>query len=92
MSDLEKTILTWPDLLEMMVLDKNDRYTAIVGTPAAEYITENGYGYPTVKHPESHSKPLLTRKFIKWLIKYYPKTAGSYGFDVPDQVRWQDAV
>lgn len=74
-----KTTLTWTDLFEMMTRDNGGRWEANSGTPAAEYIDENGYRTPSRKWPHSHSKPLLTKKFAKWLVNNHPETAKQYG-------------
>jgi hypothetical protein len=60
-------VLTWKDLFTMMSSDSGGRWTANAGTPAAKYIDENGYRTPSRAWPHSHSKPLLTKKFAKWL-------------------------
>tara|TARA_R110000782_G_C14510876_1_gene379879 strand:- start:289 stop:510 length:222 start_codon:yes stop_codon:yes gene_type:complete len=60
-------VLTWKDLFTMMSRDNGGRWTANEGTPAAKYIEENGYRTPSRAWPHSHSKPLLTKKFAKWL-------------------------
>ena len=71
--------LTWPDLFTMMNKDNGCRWYAIEGTPAAEYIDKNGYRYPSRRWPHSHSKPLLTAKFAKWLNANHPIEAERLG-------------
>jgi hypothetical protein len=62
-----KTTLDWSDLFTMMSRDNGGRWEAKEGTPAAEYIALGGYRSPSRQWPHSHSKPLLTKKFAKWL-------------------------
>jgi hypothetical protein len=66
-------VLTWKDLFTMMSRDSGGRWTANAGTPAAKYIDENGYRTPSRAWPHSHSKPLLTKKFAKWLASQETK-------------------
>ena len=66
-------VLTWKDLFTMMSRDSGGRWTANAGTPAAKYIDENGYRTPSLAWPHSHSKPLLTKKFAKWLASQETK-------------------
>jgi hypothetical protein len=66
-------VLTWKDLFTMMSRDSGGRWTANAGTPAAKYIHENGYRTPSRAWPHSHSKPLLTKKFAKWLASQETK-------------------
>lgn len=44
-------------------------------TVEAEYINENGYRTPSRAYPNSHAKPLLTRKYAKWLRDNHPAKA-----------------
>lgn len=74
----QKTNLEWADLFSMMSKDSGGRWYAQEGTPAAQYINENGYRSPSRAWPHSHSKPLLTKKFAKWLIVNHPETAKKY--------------
>ena len=71
--------LTWNDLFTMMSRDNGGRWTAGTDTPAAEYISSNGYRSPSRAWPHSHSKPLLTKKFAKWLTTNHPLTAKKLG-------------
>lgn len=70
--------LVWSDLFTMMERDNGGRWTAKAGTPAAEYINSNGYRTPSRAWPHSHSHPLLTKKFAKWLQANHPVTAATY--------------
>ena len=74
-----KDTLTWSDLFDMMQRDKGGRWHAIAGTPADEYIKLNGYRTPSRAWRHSHSKPLLTKKFAKWLKTNHPEYASKYG-------------
>ena len=74
-----KTKLTWDDLFTMMSRDNGGRWTAGAGTPAAEYIDSNSYRTPSRSFPHSHSRPLLTVKFAKWLLANHPQDAEAYG-------------
>ena len=73
-----KTTLEWKDLFTMMGRDTGGRWYATEGTPAHTYIEENGYRTPSRKWPHSHSKPLLTKKFAKWLIANHPAEAKKF--------------
>lgn len=76
---MTKLTLTWNDLFLMMERDKNGRWFALQNTPAHEYISLNAFRYPSYKYPHSHSKPLLTKKFAKWLIENHKETAVKFG-------------
>lgn len=76
---MEKLTLTWADLFTMMTRDNGGRWYVSEGTPAADYITANGYRRPSRAWPHSHSKPLLTRKFAKWLLANHPELAAERG-------------
>ena len=73
-----RSTLEWPDLFDLMKRDNGGRWYAREGTPAAQYIDEQGYRSPSRAWPHSHSKPLLTKKFAKWLIANHPETAKAY--------------
>ena len=74
--------LTWTELFELMDRDNGGRWTAKTGTPAEQYIDDNGYRTPSRAWPHSHSKPLLTRKFAKWMLGNYPRDAKDLGLTV----------
>ena len=71
---MEKLTLTWQDLRGLGTRDKAGRFDA-TDAAAIEYINANGYRTPSRAWPYSHAKPLLTRKFAKWLMANYPAKA-----------------
>lgn len=74
-----KTQLTWKDLFTFMTRDNGGRWFAEEGTPAYEYITNNGYRSPSRAWPQSHAKPLMTKKFAKWLKINHSEFSQSLG-------------
>lgn len=73
-----KTELTWPDLFILCERDNGGRWYA-ADEDCAKYIQENGYRTPSRAWPHSHSKPLLTKKFAKWLCVNAPEKAEKFG-------------
>jgi len=67
--------IDWEDLFEMCYRDKGGRWFPNDDTPAAEYVEQNGYRTPSRAWPYSYVKPLLTRKFAKWLREHHPAYA-----------------
>ena len=74
-----KKNLTWQDLFTTMRRDRGGRWYAAEGSAAAEYIADNGYRMPSRAWPHSHSRPLLTAKFARWLVANHPAEAKAYG-------------
>lgn len=74
----QKLTLSWPDLFTIMKKDNGGRWYA-THPSAVAYITENGYRSPSRAWPHSHSKPLLTRKFAKWLMINDSDLAAQFG-------------
>jgi len=69
-----KNTLNWSDLHRLGDFDNANRFTAI-NDIAIEYIEIGGYRTPSRAWPYSHAKPLLTKKFAKWLINNHPEFA-----------------
>lgn len=63
-----KTRLEWSDLFQIMKRDAAGRWHADHES-AQKYVEENGYRSPSQAWRHSHSKALLTKKFVKWLIE-----------------------
>lgn len=59
----------------MMEQDNGGRWYPKKGTPADQYINENGYRTPSRAWPYSYAKPLMTKKFAKWLRTNHPEEA-----------------
>lgn len=74
----EKTTLTWKDLRSLGNFDSKNRFDA-THHAAVEYINLGGYRTPSRAWPHSHSKPLMTAKFAKWLKVNHPDIAGRFG-------------
>lgn len=74
-----KTTLEWRDLRGCLTFGAGKKARPKEDTPFAEYIEKGGYREPSHRWPNSHVKPLLTRKFAKWLLETHPKTANSLG-------------
>jgi hypothetical protein len=73
-----KTTLTWKDLRNLGKFDGANRFDAT--HPAAiEYINMGGYRTPSRAWPHSHSKPLMTAKFAKWLKANHADVARQLG-------------
>lgn len=73
-----KLVLEWPDLFEMMHRDNAGRWYPDEGSVAEQYLGLHGYRSPSRAYPHSYSKPLLTRKFAKWLTEHHPAIARKY--------------
>lgn len=76
-----KTELDWKDLWQKlgMIKDNGGRFYPGDNTPNSirEYL--KGYRVPSRKWPYSYAKPLLTKKFAKWLINNDQSTAKNCG-------------
>lgn len=77
--ETQKQTLQWSDLFKIMTRDNGNRWYADKGTVAKQYIDEGSYRQPSRAWPHSHSKPLLTKKFAKWLKTNHPKVAVDLG-------------
>jgi hypothetical protein len=78
--ETEKQTLQWSDLFKIMTRDNGNRWYVDSGNIVAkQYIDEGCYRQPSRAWPHSHSKPLLTKKFAKWLKTNHPKVAVDLG-------------
>lgn len=70
--------LEWPDLWQKDICTKDSggRWYA-KHLVAVEYCS--GYRSPSRVWPQSHAKPLLTRKFAKWCAENHPNVAKEWG-------------
>lgn len=77
----EKLSLTTDDLREANVMnfDNAGRAYPHGGTAYSAYICANSYRPPSRAYPYTYMKPLLTRKFAKWLSLNAPLEAMARG-------------
>jgi len=66
--------LTWNELRKLGKNDKGNRWFPNDDV-CAEYIQQGGYRSPSRAWPYSYAKPLMTKKFIKWVTENHPEWA-----------------
>lgn len=80
---MTKTNLKHTDIWEYGLLsrDKAGRWEVDKFSPEAvvKYIEKGNYRKPSRAWPQSHFKPLLTKKFAKWVIKEDAQLAEKLG-------------